>query len=62
MDNLFVGWTKPGEWIKYTVNVNEAGRYTMNLLYTSNGDGTISFDVDSSDATGPLKIYNGVLF
>ena len=56
MDKLYVGWTKPGEWINYTVKVNETGRYTMNLLYTSNGDGTISFDVDGNDATGQLKI------
>ena len=56
MDKLYVGWTKPGEWINYTVNVNETSKYTMSLLYTSNGDGTISFDVDGSDATGPLKI------
>jgi hypothetical protein len=34
MDKLYVGWTKPGEWINYTVNVNESGRYTMSLLYT----------------------------
>ena len=56
MNKLYVGWTKPGEWINYTVKVNESGRYTMSLLYTSNGDGTISFDVDGTDATGPLKI------
>jgi hypothetical protein len=56
MNKLYVGWTKPGEWINYTVNVNEPGRYTMSLLYTSNGDGTISFDVDGTDGTGPLKI------
>ncbi|HLA59554.1 MAG TPA: hypothetical protein VK622_12360, partial [Puia sp.] len=37
MDELYVGWTKPGEWINYTVKVNETGRYTMSLLYTSNG-------------------------
>lgn len=36
--------------------VNEADRYTTSLLYTSNGDGTISFDVEGSDATGRLKI------
>jgi hypothetical protein len=56
MNKLYVGWTKPGEWINYTVNVNEAGTYTMSVLYTANGDGTISFDVDGTDATGPLKI------
>jgi hypothetical protein len=56
MKKLYVGWTKPGEWINYTIQVNDPGRYIMSLLYTSNGDGTISFDVDGTDATGPLKI------
>jgi hypothetical protein len=56
MNKLYVGWTKPGEWINYTVKVNESGNYSIGLLYTSNGDGTISFDVDGRDATGPLKI------
>jgi hypothetical protein len=28
----------------------------MSLMYTSNGDGIISFDVDGTDATGPLNI------
>jgi hypothetical protein len=56
MNKLYVGWTKPGEWINYTVKVNETGRYSISLLYTSNGDGTISFDVDGKDVTGSLKI------
>jgi hypothetical protein len=56
MYKFYVGWTKPGEWINYTVYVNKVGRYLIGLLYTSNGDGTISFDVDGKDATGPLKI------
>jgi hypothetical protein len=56
MGKLYVGWTKPGEWLNYTVKVNKAGTYPIALLYTSNGDGTISIDVDGKDATGPLKI------
>jgi Carbohydrate binding module (family 6) len=56
MNKFYVGWTKPGEWINYTVKVNKAGRYPIGLLYTANGYGTISFDVDGRDATGPLKI------
>jgi hypothetical protein len=56
MNKFYVGWTKPGEWINYTVNVNESGSYPIGLLYTANGDGTISFDVDGKDTTGPLKI------
>jgi len=56
LNKLYVGWTKPGEWINYTIMVNKSGRYLIGLLYTSNGDGTTSFDVDGKDATGPLKI------
>jgi hypothetical protein len=56
MNKFYVGWTVPGEWINYTINVNKQGSYPIQLLYTANGDGTISFDVDGKDATGPLKI------
>jgi hypothetical protein len=56
MNQLYVGWTKPGEWIQYTIQVKQSGNYPVGLMYTSNGDGTISFDLDGKDATGPLKI------
>jgi hypothetical protein len=55
-DMLYVGWTKPDEWFNLTVNVTRAGTYAADLLYTSNGGGTISIDVNGSDATGPLVI------
>jgi hypothetical protein len=41
---LYVGWTQPGEWFNLTVNVKRAGRYAVDLLYTSNRGGTISLD------------------
>jgi hypothetical protein len=56
MDQLYVGWTKPGEWIRYTVKVNQTGNYTVGLMYTANGDGTISLDLDGKDISGPLKV------
>jgi hypothetical protein len=56
MDKLYVGWTKPGEWINYTVNVNESRSYQVDLMYTANGDGAISLDLDGKDVTGPLKV------
>ena len=56
MYKFYLGWTKPGEWINYTVRVNNSGTYPIGLFYTSNGDGSISFDVDGQDATGTLKI------
>jgi hypothetical protein len=56
MGKLYVGWTKPGEWINYTVKANESRNYQVGLMYTANGDGAISFDVDGKAVTGPLKI------
>ena len=58
MNQLYVGWTVPGEWIKYTVKVNRSATYSVGLMYTANGDGTISFDLDGKDITGPLKIIS----
>jgi hypothetical protein len=55
-NQLYVGWTVPGEWFKVTVQVARAGIYTGDLLYTSNRGGTISLDVNGKDATGPIKI------
>ncbi|MCL6458653.1 MAG: carbohydrate-binding protein [Gorillibacterium sp.] len=52
----YIGWTEPGEWLKYTVDVAQAGVYTVNLLYTSNNGGAISLSVDDKDVTGPLTI------
>jgi delta endotoxin len=56
MGKLYIGWTVPGEWIKYTVNVNESATYNVGLMYTSNGDGLISFDLDGKEIAGGLKI------
>src|ERR1700759_2332192 len=39
MNQLYVGWTKPGEWIKYTVRVHHTAVYKLGLMYTANGDG-----------------------
>ncbi|MEI6139959.1 MAG: carbohydrate-binding protein [Mariniphaga sp.] len=55
-DQLYVGWTKPGEWIKYTVNVTKTGRYQIGIMFTSNKNGKISISVNDKDATGPILI------
>jgi hypothetical protein len=56
MDQLYVGWTVPGEWIKYTVNVKESRNYQIGVMYTSNGDGSLSLDLDGSEIAKNLKI------
>ena len=55
-DQLYVGWTEPGEWFNVTVDVTSAGKYTADLLYTSNRGGSISIDLNGRNATGPRTI------
>jgi hypothetical protein len=57
-NQLYVGWTEPGEWFKITVEVVRGGTYTMDILYTSNRGGTISVDLDGEKLTGPLEIVS----
>jgi hypothetical protein len=38
-NQLYVGWTEPGEWFNLTVDVAKAGVYRGDLLYTSNRGG-----------------------
>jgi hypothetical protein len=49
MNSLYVGWTVPGEWIKYDVVVAEDGEYSADLMYTANGDGEIAIQVDDKE-------------
>lgn len=53
---LYVGWTVPGEWFNLTVDVAATGDYSVDLLYTSNRGGEISFDVNGEPSMEPLKI------
>ena len=55
-NQLYVGWTVPGEWFNITVQTDHAGAYAIDLLYTSNRGGTISLDVNGQPATPPLNI------
>jgi hypothetical protein len=55
---LYVGWTEPGEWINMTVEVERAGLYSIDLLYTSNRGGEISFDLNGNMLSGPIKVLS----
>jgi hypothetical protein len=55
-DQLYVGWTAPGEWIKYTIKVTKTGTYQVGIMYTSNQNGKISISVNDKDATGAIAI------
>lgn len=54
---LYVGWTAPGEWIKYTVDVKQPGVYTVNAhLSSNNQNAEISLEFDGVDVTGRIVI------
>jgi len=55
-DQLYLGWTAPGEWTKYTVEVKESGTYQLGIMFTSNQNGKISLSVNDKDITGPILI------
>lgn len=56
MNQLYVGWTKKGEWINYSVEIKQAGTYQLSLMYTANADGKIAISVDGKDISGPLLV------
>lgn len=53
---LYVGWTNPGEWINYTVEVKKKGKYQVGLMFTSNRGGEIGLTVDRGTDTLKMEI------
>ena len=54
-----VGWTAPGEWMEYTINVATAGTYTLDTRVAALGTGgKFRVLVDGTDQTGDLPIAN----
>lgn len=58
MRQLYVGWTVPGEWIRYTVDVRKTGKYKIGLMYTGNGDGEIEVVAEDSTSSGRMKVLS----
>jgi hypothetical protein len=55
----YVGWTREGEWLKYTVNATEARAYTLSVRVANVGSGAkFRVEVDGVDATGPVSVPN----
>ncbi|HJR58568.1 MAG TPA: carbohydrate-binding protein [Vicinamibacterales bacterium] len=55
----YVGWTRVGEWLKYSVNVTETRNYTLNVRVANVGSGaTFRIEVDDVDRTGPIAVPN----
>jgi len=57
-NQLYVGWTLPGEWFNMTVKVKHAGVYAIDLLYTSNRGGKISLDLNGKPLVSSIDIIS----
>lgn len=54
-----VGWTQPGEWLEYIINVTATGTYAIDLRVASSGqDGNLHIEIDGIDVTGPIIVPN----
>jgi hypothetical protein len=54
MNQLYVGWTVPSEWINYSVDVKKTADYTIGIKYTCNDSSSIEIMSD--------KISTGAIF
>ena len=52
-----VGWTQPGEWLEYTVNVTEPGKYNLATRLGAQGAGG-QFRVELAGATRDVVVPN----
>lgn len=55
-----VGWTKPGEWLNYTVQVASAGTYNIDFRVANTVTGGVFHleDTGGINLTGPMNIPN----
>jgi hypothetical protein len=52
-----IGWTRSGEWLRYTVAVKESGVYAVRIPVASDGQGgTFHLEVAGRDVTGPIAV------
>jgi hypothetical protein len=54
-----VGWTDPGEWLRYTVKVEKDGLYQLDARVAVLGGGrNFHVEIDSKDVTGSISVPN----
>jgi SOS-response transcriptional repressor LexA len=57
LQEAYIGWTQAGEWLEYTVDVQQEGYYFVEVRVASDGPGgTFHIAFDGIDKTGPLTV------
>jgi endonuclease/exonuclease/phosphatase family metal-dependent hydrolase len=51
-----VGWTAPGEWLNYSVNVTSSGSYTVQLRVASSGGATMRVGFNRSNVWQTVNV------
>ncbi|MGO4290935.1 carbohydrate-binding protein [Chitinophaga sp. RAB17] len=51
-----IGWTSDGDWVRYTVNIKEAGKYKVELRIAGNGGGIIYLSIDGVTVSNEIPI------
>jgi hypothetical protein len=55
----YVGWTRAGEWLTYTVDVTQTRDYTLDVRVANLGSGaSFRVEVDGVDQTGAIPLPN----
>lgn len=55
-NRIIVGYIQKGEWLEYTVNVKEAGEYTMFAAVASDGGSSFKLSMDGKDITEDIVV------
>jgi len=55
-----VGWTAPGEWLGYAINVASAGNYTVQLRVASPTGGTLHVGFNTAIGSTSMYVYQAV--
>lgn len=57
--SMVVGYINQGEWLEYTIDVAEAGDYTLFASVASEGGSTLNFELDGDALTGDMEVPAG---
>jgi hypothetical protein len=56
LERFYLGWTATGEWVRYTVDIAKAGRYSVGVMYTARYDGGILVKCDERASGPPIRL------
>lgn len=57
--HCYLGWTRVGEWVEYSVRAFGATSYSLDVRVASAGDGgTFHIEFNGRDCTGPMTVPN----